>query len=420
MSVQGKVKANAAVLIVGAGQSGACTAAALRDAGWKGPVVLLGEEPHLPYERPQLSKQALLGPQVDGIAPLFGAEFYEEKRIALRLGVRVEAIDREAAQVVLASGERVDYEYLVLATGLRARLLRGFDIGDRLFHLRTRDDAQRLRSVLRPGLRVLVVGGGLLGLELAATSRQIGCEVTVVERLPAVLYQSVAPVVGEYVSSMHVREGVHIRTNVKVVEMCRDEQDTVRVVLSDGDALVTDIVIAATGSTINSELAESCGVEVQDGVIVDEYGRSSDPRIFAVGDVARHYNAALRRTIRVESWHNAKNQSVAAARAIAGVPQPYAEVPWFWSDQFDMNLQIVGYSSDWDGIVVRGETPRRRFSVFYLRGDRVVAANLVNNGRDVRPARELVANALPIDRNALADERVPLGKVAVSASASAG
>jgi 3-phenylpropionate/trans-cinnamate dioxygenase ferredoxin reductase component len=417
MSIKGKVKAGGAVLIVGAGQSGACTAVALREAGWKGPVVLLGEEPHLPYERPQLSKQALSGASIE---ELFRAELYEEKRIALRLDVRVEAIDRAESQVVLASGERLDYEYLVLATGLRARLLRGFDLGDRLFHLRTRDDAQRLRGVLRPGLRVVVVGGGLLGLELAATTRQIGCEVTVVERLPAVLYQSVAPVVGEYVSSMHVREGVQIRTNLKVVEMSRDEHNPVRVVLSNDDALTTDIVIAATGSTINSELAEACGIDVQDGIIVDEYGRSSDPRIFAVGDVARHYNAALRRTIRVESWHNARNQSIAAARAIAGVPQPYAEVPWFWSDQFDMNLQIVGYSSDWDGIVVRGETSARRFSVFYLRGDRVVAANLINNGRDVRPARELVANALPVDRNLLAEERVPLGKVTLSASASAG
>jgi 3-phenylpropionate/trans-cinnamate dioxygenase ferredoxin reductase subunit len=411
-------EAAVSVVIVGAGQAGACTALALRDVGYGGPVLLVGEENDLPYERPPLSKEVLASPD-KRCEPLFGSAFYAERRIGLRLGVRVDAIDRKAAAVVLASGERIPYESLVLATGLRSRLLRGFDLGDALFHLRTRADAERLRSALRPERRVLVVGGGLLGLELAATTRQIGCEVSVVERQPSVLYQSVAPVVGQHVSAMHHRHGVQIRTGVNVLEM-RREGDEVVVALSNGETLATQLVIAATGSVVNSELAEACGLEVDDGIIVDEFGRTSDPRIFAVGDVARHYNAALGRTLRVESWHNAKNQPVAAARAIAGAPVPYAEVPWFWSDQFDMNLQIVGYSSDWDDLVVRGDPQSRRFTVFYLQRERVVSANMINNGRDVRTVRELVARGVPVRRELLADEGVALGKAAVSASASAG
>jgi 3-phenylpropionate/trans-cinnamate dioxygenase ferredoxin reductase subunit len=407
------------VVIVGAGQAGACTAAALRELGYSGPVVLVGEERHLPYERPPLSKEVLHGHPSKEAQSMFEAAFYEERRITLRLGSRVETVDRPLRQVIIASGERLDYEHLVLATGLRSRHLRGFDLSERLFHLRTRDDALRLKHVLESGLRVLVVGGGLLGLELAATTRQIGCDVTVIERQPAVLYQSVAPVVGSHVAKLHDSNGVRIRTGVTVLDLCVRE-DRVCAELSSGEALIADIVIAATGSNVNTELAEACGLEVQDGIIVDEYGRTSDRHIFAVGDVARHYNAALGRTIRVESWHNAKNQSVAAARAIAGRPQPYAEVPWFWSDQFDMNLQIVGYSSDWDRVVVRGDSNGRRFTVFYLQGDRVVAANTVNNGRDVRMAKDLVAHATPVREDLLADERVPLANAGVSASVSAG
>ena len=407
------------VVIIGAGQAGANAASALREFGYSGPVVLIGEEPHLPYERPPLSKEVLSGGTSKEVQPLFDAAFYERKRITLRLSSRVETIDRMRRQVVLVGGEHLEYEQLVLATGLRSRQLRGFDLGERLFHLRTLDDAIRLKRVLRIGLRVLVVGGGLLGLELAAATRRIGCAVTVVERQPAVLYQSVAPVVGAYVAKLHDENGVRICTGVAVLDLHSREQE-ISVELSNGESFAADIVIAATGSAVNTELAEACGLEVQDGIIVDEYGRTSDPRIFAVGDVARHYNAALGRTIRVESWHNAKNQSVVAARAIAGHSQPYAEVPWFWSDQFDMNLQIVGYSSDWDRVVVRGESNGRRFTVFYLQADHVVAANMVNNGRDVRVARNLVAQATPVRDDLLADERSPLVDAAISASASAG
>lgn len=403
------------IVIVGAGQAGANAAAALRQANYRGRLVLVGEELHLPYERPPLSKEVLFGAgQVaepaapPAPAPVFDRAFYAGQGIELRLGVRAVRIRRELKAIEFDQGSLLSYSSLILATGLRSRPLRGFDLGDHLFHLRTYDDAWRLKQVLRPGRRLMVIGGGLLGLEIAATASRIGCDVSVIERHPTLLYQSVAPVVGEHVSRLHLKHGVRILAGVTPRSIRIDEGrgsagDTatgspeVVAELSNGDCLRADLVVAATGSIPNTELAESAGLEVQDGIIVDGFGRSSDPDIYAIGDVARHFNPLLGRTIRVESWHNAQNQSAAVARVVAGAHSPYAEVPWFWSDQYDMNLQTIGYSSDWDRVIVRGEPADGRFTVLYLQGNRLVAANMINNGRDLRVARECIVEHIPLD-----------------------
>ncbi|HEY0294441.1 MAG TPA: FAD-dependent oxidoreductase [Bordetella sp.] len=414
------------VVVVGSGQAGARAVEALRQNGYRGRVVLVGEEPYLPYDRPPLSKDVLLKQggqysQEGDLVPVLDPDFYRARAIELRLGVRVVRIRRDDRAVDLADGSSLGYERLILATGLRSRPLKGFELDDLLHHLRTLDDALRLRQALRPGLRLLVVGGGLLGLEIAATARRIGCEVTVVERHPSLLYQSVAAVVGDHVTRLHHRHGVHILTGVTPCGMrvqTTDPQSGARAIvtdLSNGETLVSDRVVAATGSLVNTELAEACGLDVQDGIIVDAYGRTSDPSIYAVGDVARHYNPVLGRTIRVESWHNAQHQSAAVARVIAGAKTPYAEVPWFWSDQFDMNLQTVGYCSDWDRVVVRGDPNGRRFSALYLQGNRLVAANLVNNGREMPQAQRLIASQAALDVASLAQvER--LDQAVISAS----
>ncbi len=415
------------VVIVGSGQAGARAAEALRGCGYAGRVVLIGEESHLPYERPPLSKGVLLSRDDDGASTLLDRDFYESHAIELRLGMRAVRIHREDKVVELADASMVPYVHLILATGLRSRPLKGFALGDLLFHLRTFDDAQRLKKALSRGRRLLVVGGGLLGLEIAATARQIGCEVCVVERHPTLLYRSVAQVVGEHVTRLHARHGVRILTGVTPRNMYLEQGrqatpdiQTVVTELSNGETLTSDLVVAATGSIVNTELAEACGLEVQDGIIVDQFGRTSDPSIFAIGDVARHFNPLLGRTIRVESWHNAQNQSAAVAQVVAGSQTPYAEVPWFWSDQFDMNLQTVGYSSDWDRVIVRGDPESRRFTVLYLQGDRLVAANMVNSGRDLPAARRCIVNhtALDLDRLARIDET--LEDVVLSASGLAG
>ncbi len=427
------------VVVVGSGQAGARAVEALRAGGYPGRVVLVGEEPHLPYDRPPLSKDVLLGRQEGDLVPVLEKSFYGAQSIELRLGVRAVRIRREERTVDLADGASIGYDRLILATGLRSRPLKGFVLGDRLHHLRTVDDAQRLRQALRPGLHLLVVGGGLLGLEIAATARQIGCAVTVVERHPSLLYQSVAPIVGDHVTRLHAQHGVRILTGVTPRDMrqltapaavavpgtcsdgpaVEDAAHGVATELSNGETLQTDLVVAATGSLLNTELAEACGLDVQDGVIVDAFGRTSDPDIYAVGDVARHYNPVLGRTIRVESWHNAQHQAAAVARVVAGGEAPYAEVPWFWSDQFDMNLQTVGYCSDWDRVVVRGDPNGRRFSALYLQGNRLVAANLVNNGREMPQARKLIATHAVLDVERLA-QAATLEQAVLSGSGPAG
>jgi 3-phenylpropionate/trans-cinnamate dioxygenase ferredoxin reductase subunit len=408
------------VVIVGAGQAGAVMAATLRQARYRGKVVLLGEEPHLPYHRPPLSKEVLMGRQPGESATLFDRSYYETQGIELRLGVRAVRLDRSSKTLALADGSLLPYEQLILATGLRTRPLRGFDLEDRLFHLRTMDDAHRLRAALRPGQRLLVIGGGLLGLEVVATATQMGCDVAVVERNPTVLHQSVAPVVGDFVMGLHHRHGVRIFTDVtpkrmRVEPVAGEASRQVVAELSDGQTLQADLVVAAIGSLVNTELAQASGLEVQDGIIVNEFGRTSDPSIYAIGDVSRHLNPVLGRTIRVESSHNAQNQAAAIAHVIAGSQAPYAEVPYFWSDQFDMNLQIVGYSSDWDRVVVRGNPAGPRFTVLYLQGNRLAAANTINNGRDIRPAREWIAKRTPLDIDRLVDASVPLEEATVSA-----
>lgn len=416
------------VLIVGAGQAGARTAMALRSRKYRGRIVLIGEEPHYPYERPQLSKAVLL--EQDGVAAAtrpFDTSAYGDCSVEVLRGVRAQTIHRGAKALELSNGSTIGYEYLVLATGLRARPLRGFpDLGEQLLQLRTLDDAARLKKALRPGARVLVMGGGLLGLEIAATARQAQSAVTVIERQPALLYQTVAPVVGDYVMGLHDSNGVQVLTGVSLqsmqfVESPENESDVlglhskpISIALSNGQSMIVDLVIAATGSIVNTELAEGCGLEVQDGIVVDEYGRTSDPSIFAVGDVSRHFNPLLGRLIRVESWHNAENQPMAIASTIAGTPTPYAEIPWFWSDQYSMNLQIIGYSSDWDRVIMRPSPDPDRFSVFYLQGNRLVAANAINNGRDIRIARKWILHRHTLELDRLVDPAIELEDCAIS------
>lgn len=387
------------IVIVGGGRAGVSAAEGLRQGGYTGSVILVCEEPHAPYDRPPLSKEVLLNRVAGDLVPVLEDDGYDQNKIELWTGVRATRINREDKTLDLADGRSLPYEKLILATGLRSRKLSGYALGDRLHYLRSVDDARRLRERLASGTRLLVIGAGLLGLEIAATAKQLGCVVTVVEKYPSVLYRSVAPIVGDYVTQLHLRHDVRILTGTTVLDMhhCAENSRAVRAELSNGKVMECDLVVAAIGSVVNAELAEACGLEVQDGIVADAYGRTSDPDIYAVGDVARHYNALLRRTIRVESWHNALNQSNAVGHAIAGAGQAYAEVPWFWSDQFNMNFQTVGYCSDWDHVVVRGDMSSGSFSVLYLQGGCLVAANLVNNGREMPQARKLIANPVSLD-----------------------
>ena len=306
------------VVIVGAGHAGGRAAEALRAAGHIGRITLIGTEKHPPYERPPLSKELLAGAIEHAKTYLNPEAFYAEKDIALRLGTTVSAIDRKGQRIELADGDTIPYDALLLTTGARARRLPlpGGD-GPRVFYLRDIDDSIALRGKLTEGIRLAVIGAGFIGLEVAATARKRGAQVTVLELAPHPLARVAAPEIGQYLAALHRAKGVDLQTGVKVTAI-EDTGEELRIVLDGGTPIIADCAAIGIGAQPNVELAQAAGIETRDGVIVDEFGRSSDLAVFAAGDVTRHLNPLLGRHIRLEAWQNAQNQGIAIAKIIAG------------------------------------------------------------------------------------------------------
>ena len=400
------------IVIVGAGHAGGRAAEALRSAGHQGAITLLGSENHPPYERPPLSKELLAGTIAVEKTYLRPREWYSEAGIDLRLGATAVAIDAAAQRVTLADGSMVPYDALLLTTGARARRLRipGGD-GPRIYYLRDIADTLALRALLVPDIRVAVIGAGFIGLEIAATAAKRGAAVTVIELAPHVLARVAPPEIGAYVADLHRRNGVTIRTGV-AVNAIEPAGDAVALVTQDGERIIADLVAIGVGAQPNTELAAAAGLVVEDGVRVDEFGRSSDPNIYAAGDVTRHFNPLVGRAIRLEAWQNAQNQAIAVAKVMAGGGQAFAEVPWFWTDQFDMNLQMAGAPENWDRLVWRGDPAERAFTVFHLADGIPVAVTTVNTARDMRFARMIVQRGLAVDPAALANKAVKLQDLA--------
>ncbi len=406
------------IVIIGAGHAGGRAAEALRAAGFAGHVALVGEEGYVPYERPPLSKELLAGAMEAQKCYLNPPEFYEEKNIDLRLEARAEAIDRDARAVRLADGTALPYDRLLIATGGRVRRLAcpGADLAG-IHYIRTMTDTLTLRPELREGARVAVIGGGFIGLEAAATARRRGCHVTVVELADQVLARVADPAVGALVADMHRAEGVRVATGASV-ERIEGDARVAEVICTDGETVEADVVVVGIGILPNLEIARDAGLAcapagTQGGIVVDEYGRTSDPDVFAAGDVAFHYNPVLKRHLRLESWANAQNGAIAVARnMVADAPAPYAEVPWFWSDQYDLNLQVAGAPERWDRLVVRGDPAARKGIVFYMEGDRVTGAAAFNQGREMRFLRALIEGGKAVADADLADEAKRLRDVA--------
>ncbi len=396
------------VVIVGAGHAGGQAAAALRAKGYEGPVRLLGEEPYAPYERPPLSKALLAGEIEPARTYLRKPEFYGEKNIDLRMGVRVEAIEREAHRVILAGDETLGYEKLILATGSVNRQLDipGAELAG-VRYLRTLDESLALRADLEDAAEVVVVGGGYIGLEVAATARKMGAHVTVLEMLDRVMARVVAPEMSDYVAACHRDQGVEIRTGVAVTGFEGDDRlSAVR--LADDSTLPADLAVVGVGVVPADGLAEACGLEVGNGIVVDEFTQTTDPDIFAIGDVTNHPNGHYQRRLRLENVQNAMDQAKTAALAICGAPEAYNEVPWFWSDQFDLKIQIAGLTEGADEVVVRQVADENRFAVAYLKKGALIALDAINAAKDFMQARKLIpTNARP-DPAKLADPAVPL------------
>jgi 3-phenylpropionate/trans-cinnamate dioxygenase ferredoxin reductase subunit len=382
------------IAIIGAGHAGGRAAEAMRQAGFLGNIVLVGEEAYVPYERPPLSKELLsTEADVDSVFchPL---DYYAQNGIELRLETRASAIDRAVRTVALESGETIDYDRLLLVTGGRVRRLDcpGAEL-EGLHYIRDIPNTLALRPALREGARVVVIGGGFIGLEVAASARLRGCVVTVVELADHVLARVADPAVGDLVAALHRTNGVRVMTGASVARITGDGR-VKEVVCAGGETLAADVVAVGIGILPNMEVAADAGLTVADGITVDEFGRTSDPDIFAAGDVAYHYNPILGRHLRLESWANAQNGGVAVARNMVVDPEPYAEIPWFWTDQFDLNMQIVGAPESWDRLVTRGDPQSGRCVVFYMEESRVVGATTFNVGRDVRACRQLVETGL--------------------------
>jgi 3-phenylpropionate/trans-cinnamate dioxygenase ferredoxin reductase subunit len=396
------------IVIVGAGQAGAQVAISLRQGGFSGSIALLGDEPEPPYQRPPLSKKFLTGEVAADRAFIKPHAFYTQSQVELALGRRVAGIDRATRVVVDSSGAVWPYDALVLCMGTRVRRLRlgGCDLPGVLY-LRTLADAQRIRAQAVPGGRAVVVGGGYIGLEVAASLRHLGAEVTVVEAQDRVMNRVVAEPVSAFFTAEHRRHGVGILTGAGVAGF-RGKDHVEAVIGSDGQLWPTDLVVVGIGAVPNDELAREAGLEVANGIVVDSSGQTSDPAIWAAGDVTNLPSGLFGRRLRLESVHNAMAQAKAVAQAIAGRPVPYAEVPWFWSDQYDLKLQIAGLALDYDRVVLRGDLASKQFAAYYLAAGRPVAIDAVNSPRDFMLGKKLLAARVPIPAQAIADPRTDL------------
>ncbi len=401
-----------AVVIIGAGQAGSEAAMILRSYGHAGSITLLGAEAHLPYQRPPLSKAYLSGAATAESLQVRSAAAYEKAGIAVRMGTMVEKIDRHNRVVHLSAGEDLHYDRLILATGGRPRPMRvpGAELGN-IFYLRTIDDVEKMRAAFAPGQRVVIVGGGYVGLEVAAVAVKMGLAVTVLEGASRVLARVTAPVMSEFYERVHRGNGVDIRTGVVVSGFvaAADGVGVGGVECGEDDPIPCDLVIIGIGLIPNTELAEEAGLVVDGGIVVDHEGRTTDPHIYAVGDCAMHESHGfMDRKLRLESVPNALEQARTVAAAMTGRPLPPATAPWFWSDQYDLKLQMVGLSEGYDEVVLRGGTDGTSFIAFYLKEGRVLSADAVNRLGEFMVAKRLVASRRSIAAADLADESRPL------------
>lgn len=391
-------------VIIGAGPAGMRAAEVLRQKSPKAEITLIGDEPHPPYDRPPLSKAFLSESVATEKLHLKPAAFYAEQRIGLRLGTPAIAIDRARKQVELAGGEHLPYDKLLLATGCRSRKLPEKLAGAPVQYLRSLADAAAIRGALRPGLELVLIGGGFIGLEIAASATKLGARVTVLEMAPRLMSRAVPQRVSDFVRALHERHGVEFEFGAKLLGVAR-AADGRLLVETERQGYPADLIVAGIGAAPNTELAEAAGLAVEDGVRVDAQGRSSDPDIFAAGDVTRHENPLLGRAIRVESWQVALNQAAAVAAAMLGASEPYAELPWLWTDQYDCNIQALGlFEPSLATIERRDPGNAGAFVLLGLDGEgRIAAAITVNSGRDMAVLRRLVALGAKLPRERLAD-----------------
>lgn len=400
--------ANQTCVIIGASHAGSSLATAVRKEGWQGPIIVLGDETILPYHRPPLSKALLLGEKTADQIEIFKPAVYDKANIEFRLGVSVEKIDRTNKNVLLNNGETIPYDKLGLCTGARVRKL---DIpGAQLkgvHYLRTLSDAQAIQADVKPGGKAVIVGGGYIGLETAASLRKLGMDVTVLEMMNRILERVTAPELSNYYTDLHQRHGVNIIVNAQALEL-RGTDRVQQVVCNEGRTLDADLVIIGIGVIPNTELAADAGLEISNGVVVDELAQTSDPDIVAVGDCTNHPNDLLGYRLRLESVPNAMEQAKTAAATLCGQHKPYHALPWFWSDQYNIKLQIAGMNRGYERVVIRGVPATDQFVAWYMKGNQVLAADCINNPKEFMIAKKIIGKKVQMQDSDLANTGIDL------------
>jgi len=395
-------------VIVGAALAGGTAAATLRREGFDGPLTLIGAEEHLPYERPPLSKSFLRGETSFDAQLVEPQAFWHDNEVELRLGTMVASVDTGNRNVVLEGGERIPFDRLLIATGARNRRfpIPGVELPG-IYDLRSVDDAERIRAEMAPGRSVVIAGMGFIGSEVAASLRQKGLEVSVIDGNAAPLSRVLGDQVGGVLAAVHRDNEVRMHFKDQVAEF--EGTDRVeRVVTAGGLRLDCDFVVMGLGVQPVTEFLEGSGIEVDNGIVVDELCRTSVEGVFAAGDVANHFNPVFGRRLRVEHWQNAIKHAQAAALSMMGKGSPYRDTYWFWSDQYETNLQYVGYHTEWDTLVVRGSLEDRNFLAFYVKDGRVLATVGIGRGEEVQRCAGLIEARAPVDPSKLSDERVDI------------
>jgi len=397
---------NSVAIIIGASHAAAQLTTSLRQEGWDGDILVIGDEPYLPYHRPPLSKTFLAGEKTVDDLLIRPAAFYEKNNIQFKQG-RVIAINRTQQTLTLSDGTQLAYDKLALCMGARVR--KAAIVGEELsgvHYLRNIADLKGIQHYVAKDKRAVIIGGGYIGLETAAALKKQGMDVVVLEMADRILQRVTAPELSEFYSRIHREEGVQIHTAILVSAIVGDGRAE-KVVCSNGMEFPADVVIIGVGVLPNVELAQEAGIEVDNGIIVDEFGQTNDANIVAAGDCANHFNSIYGRRMRLESVPNASDQAKSAAAAMCGIYKPYKSLPWFWSDQYDLKLQIAGLSQGYDQVVVRGDKLNSRsFAAFYFKEGRLIAADCINRPQEFMLSKKIIAEGIVIEPSRLADESI--------------
>jgi len=401
------------VVIAGAGHAAGQVVTSLRQSKFDGQIVLVGNEPHLPYQRPPLSKKFLSGDLSAERLYVKPESFYDDPSIRMQLDTQVVAIDRDTKCLQILDGDDIGYDKLVIATGSRPRRLpvEGANLKG-VHYLRTIADVEGIRGDMETGKKLVIIGAGYIGLEVAAVARLAGLHVTVIEMADRVMSRVVSPETSDFYQIEHTSQGVKLRLSTGVNSI-NGKKRVKSVTTSEEEILPADMVVIGIGIQPNTELATDSGLDVDNGIVVDDHCRTGDPDIFAVGDCTLHPNAIYNRCLRLESVHNAVEQAKTAVANICGQDLTYTQVPWFWSDQYDLKLQIAGLSEGYDDFVIRGNPAERSFSCLYLRDGRLIAVDAINAPRDFVQSKELIASRTEVVREELADTATPLKDIPV-------